>query len=162
MKKLFIILLAIFIASFFVMCDKDSFFNLTITIEGSGSGTITADGSPVTSGTAIKLLKDKSVELVVTPSTGSIFNGWTGANSGDVTGTGPYAIVMDSDKTLTATFIGESSITLSATPTELLRILLIWLFGLSNTIYVEVIGSTFANDIWDGDLLQMVFLMDLL
>jgi len=107
MKKLLIILLAIFVASFFMTCTPPP-VNLTITIVGTG--TITADGTAVTSGTAIQFPKNESVELVVTPGTNFAFEDWTGTNADDVTGTAsPYTIVMDEDKVLTATFVATNA-----------------------------------------------------
>jgi len=111
MKRILIILLAILLASLFIACPTQVYFKLTITIEGTGSGTITADGTTVTSGTPIEILKDESVELVIDPTEGSNFSGWTGANASDVTGTSsPYTIIMDTDKVLIATFtVGSNS-----------------------------------------------------
>jgi len=116
MKKLLIILLVIFIASLFIGCNPK--FSLTITIVGAG--TITANGENVTSETPMLFSGDTEVELVVTPNNGFQFQGWTGTNGTDVTGTAnPYAIIMNGDKVLTATFIQTNIISLSATPTTL-------------------------------------------
>ena len=70
-------------------------YELTITVEGTGSGT--TDPSPgvhtYPPGTV--------VTLSATPDPGSRFDGWTGPNAGDIVGD---QIVMDGDKDLVANF----------------------------------------------------------
>jgi len=103
MKKLFIILLAIFVACLFIGCIPK--FELTITIVGTG--TVTADGTTITSGTPIVFSENEEVELIVTPGNNYQFDGWTGTNGADVTAGTPenhYTIIMNSAKSITATF----------------------------------------------------------
>ena len=69
-------------------------YSLTVNIIGSGSVTKVPDQATYASGT--------SVELTANPVPGWSFSGW----SGDLTGsTNPKNITMDSNKTVTATFI---------------------------------------------------------
>ncbi len=77
-------------------------YDLTVNITGNGS--VTANGTQVTSGTPISFTENSDVELIVTPDSGNQFDGWSGTDAGDVTGTGPYHIIMDANKEITATF----------------------------------------------------------
>jgi len=112
MKKLLIILLAIFLASFFIACPQIP-KNLTITIVGSGD--VIANETTITSGTAIPFDEGTVVTLVVTPASGYEFTGWSGANATDVSTTTPYTITMNTDKVIIATFtaIGNQAPTVS-------------------------------------------------
>ena len=69
-------------------------FLLSIRTSGTGSGTVTADpsGPLYATGTV--------VTVTATPNTGSVFAGWSGA----ATGTNAAILIMDADKSLTATF----------------------------------------------------------
>ena len=69
-------------------------FTLTVTTEGSGTGTVTANpaGLAYQAGT--------TVTLTATPDPGSSFEGWSGACSG----TGACVLTMDADKAVTARF----------------------------------------------------------
>jgi PKD repeat protein len=68
-------------------------YNLTVNIVGSGSVTLDPAGGTYNAGT--------EVELTPVPDTGWAFNGWSGALSGY---SNPATIVMDTNKTITATF----------------------------------------------------------
>jgi len=70
----------------------------------------------VTNGTVVKnpdlaaYNSGATVQLTVTPNSGYTFNGW----SGDATGTGnPKTVVMDGNKTVTATFLKQTVYTLT-------------------------------------------------
>ena len=68
-------------------------YSLTVNIVGSGSVTLDPAGGTYNAGTEVK--------LTPVPDTGWAFNGW----SGDLSGySNPATIVMDTDKTITATF----------------------------------------------------------
>lgn len=69
-----------------------TFFTLTTAINGDGSGSVTADGV-YTSGT--------EVMITATANMGSYFTGWTGDASGLIN---PLTVMMDNDKSITATF----------------------------------------------------------
>jgi PKD repeat protein len=72
-------------------------YNLTVITVGSGSVTLNPEGGTYDAGTEIR--------LTPVPDTGWAFNGW----SGDLSGySNPATIVMDTDKTITATFDVDS------------------------------------------------------
>jgi hypothetical protein len=72
-------------------------FTLTVTSEGSGDIALNPAGGQYTEGTL--------VSATATPDSGWVFSGW----SGDATGViNPIAIVLDSDKSLQASFISNA------------------------------------------------------
>ena len=76
---------------------------LTVTIAGSGSGTVTSSPTGITCSTAScskNYTLNTSVTLTATPASGQLFAGWSGACSG----TGACVISMSGDKTVTASF----------------------------------------------------------
>ena len=88
----------------------------TLTVAKSGTGTGTVDTSPagITCGSTCSATyaSGTSVALSATPNTGSTFTGWSGA----CTGTGGCALVLDANKSATATFA------LSTAPTSTLTV----------------------------------------
>lgn len=79
-------------------------FNLSITKNGDGSGTITSNPTGINCGATCNTVfaDGTNVILTATASTGSIFNGWSGACSGTAT---TYTVTMDVNKNCTAKFI---------------------------------------------------------
>jgi len=69
----------------------------TLTTSTVGSGTVTPSGGTYNSGT--------QVQLTATPSSGWVFDHWSGALSGS---TNPQTITMNSDKSVIATFVQQS------------------------------------------------------
>jgi hypothetical protein len=75
-------------------------YALTVNVDGPGAVIVDPDQATFDCGA--------TVELTAVPDSGAVFAGW----SGDVTSTGDSLIVvMDADKTITATFIGGASLT---------------------------------------------------
>jgi hypothetical protein len=70
-------------------------FSLNVNLVGNGDVTLDPDGGTYSPGT--------EVELTAEPDTGWAFSGWSGDLSGS---NNPESIIMDSDKTITATFEG--------------------------------------------------------
>jgi hypothetical protein len=70
---------------------------LTLTTSGSGSGTVTCDGSTC----AAAYLDGTEVALAATPAPGSSFAGWSG---GGCSGTGACKVALAADTAVTATF----------------------------------------------------------
>jgi uncharacterized repeat protein (TIGR02543 family) len=68
-------------------------FTLTTTVSGSGSITRNPNASTYAAGT--------SVQLTAVPAAGWSFSGWSGAISGT---TNPQSVIMDANKSVTATF----------------------------------------------------------
>jgi uncharacterized repeat protein (TIGR02543 family) len=91
-------------------------YTVTVTKSGAGSGTVTSSPTPPAidcGGTcSATIAGGTSLALSATPATGSTFTGWSGA----CTGTGVCTLVVDTNKTLTATF-GLSTYALSLTKT---------------------------------------------
>ena len=83
-------------------------FALTVTPAGSGTGTVASTPAGISCGAtcAANFNSGSSVSLAATPSTGSIFAGWSGA----CTGTGSCSVTMDAAKSVTATFNLATSI----------------------------------------------------
>jgi hypothetical protein len=77
-------------------------YTLTVSRTGAGSGTVTSSPAGVNCGTDCNEVYNynTSVTLTATPSTGSIFSGWSGACSG----TGTCIVAMTQAQTVTATF----------------------------------------------------------
>jgi len=81
---------------------------LTVSPAGSGSGSIAGTGISCPGTCSASYASETLVPLIATPASGSAFSGWSG---GGCTGTGPCAVTMSSDQTVTATFIAVPSIT---------------------------------------------------
>ena len=90
----------------------------TLTVAKSGTGTGTVDSSPggITCGSTCSATytSGTSVTLSATPATGSTFTGWSGA----CTGTGSCAVVVDANKSVTATFALSTPTTYALTVTK--------------------------------------------
>jgi len=85
--------------------------SLNISKSGTGDGRVTSDPSGINCGSTCtgSYNQGTSVTLTATPSSGSIFLGWSGACSG----TGNCVFIMDSNKTVTATFNLQAQYSLS-------------------------------------------------
>ncbi len=82
---------------------------LTITESPDAGGSIIVttpnsypQGVAVESGTPIYVQNNEVATITVTDAEGYGFNNWTGTDSGDVGGAGPYTITMDADKAIQA------------------------------------------------------------
>jgi hypothetical protein len=84
-------------------CKKKKDFELTITLEGAGSGRVSSDPAGIYCqiDCSEDYAKNKRVVLRAQPYTGSIFAGW----SGDCSGTGPCSIKLKADTTVSANFM---------------------------------------------------------
>jgi hypothetical protein len=84
-----------------------SAFPLIIEFEGAGSGTVTSQelNLDCSSGCQVLIDEGSTVTLYANPSADSQFAGWTG----DFTGTSDCNLVMDSPKTVAATFTQTST-----------------------------------------------------
>ncbi|HKT35721.1 MAG TPA: hypothetical protein VJR03_12925 [Nitrospira sp.] len=78
-------------------------FTLTVTKAGVGVGTVTSSPAGINCGTtcAFTYPNGTSVTLTATVAAGSTFGGWSG---GGCSGTAPCTIVMNQNRTVTATF----------------------------------------------------------
>jgi hypothetical protein len=76
---------------------------LTVTRAGSGSGTVSSSPAGIECGTTCSRSFDEgtAVTLTGTPSSGSVFGGWSGACSG----TGACQVTMSEARSVTATFV---------------------------------------------------------
>ena len=92
-------------------------FPLTVTVAGTGGGTVTSSPSGITCpGTCTaNFTSGTPVTLTETPAAGSSFAGWSGA----CTGTGSCAVTMSSSKAVTATFNLSSGPAVALSPTSL-------------------------------------------
>lgn len=99
-----------------IVVNLSQTFALTVTKAGTGSGTVTSLPAGINCGAACSASFDQgtSVTLTATPATGSTFAGWGGA----CTGTGTCNVIMDSNKTATATFNTTTDGILSVTPSD--------------------------------------------
>jgi hypothetical protein len=77
-------------------------YTLTVSKSGTGSGKVTSNPAGIDCGNDCSEVykKDTSVTLTATPDPGSKFAGW----SGDCPGTGPCTLIMNSNKSVNATF----------------------------------------------------------
>lgn len=77
-------------------------YTFSVTLAGKGTGTVTSDsgGIACTSGTCSAELPSTTVNLMATPSSISLFGGW----SVDCSGTGDCTLNLDASKSVTATF----------------------------------------------------------
>ena len=80
--------------------NDSTFYTLTVTKNGTGSGTVSAGGIYCGTDCTETFASGTSVNLSATPAVGSVFAGWSGA----CTGPGPCWVTMNSNKTVTATF----------------------------------------------------------
>ena len=94
-------------------------FSLNVSKSGTGDGRVTSNPSGIDCGSTCAASYDQgtSVTLTATPSSGSIFAGWSGACSG----TGDCVVTMDDNKSVTATFNlqGQSGVNISIAPGSL-------------------------------------------
>ncbi|TPW11010.1 MAG: hypothetical protein FD127_3459, partial [Acidimicrobiaceae bacterium] len=76
---------------------------LTVTVAGSGGGTVTSTPAGIDCGATCTATYDQGtgVTLTATPDANSEFAGWSGA----CTGTGACTVTVDAAKTVTATFV---------------------------------------------------------
>ena len=81
---------------------QPSTYTLTVTKSGTGGGPVTSSPAGINCGDDCSEAYNQGtvVSLTATPSSGSTFEGWSGACSG----TGQCSVTMDADKTVTATF----------------------------------------------------------
>ena len=85
-------------------------YQLTVSMDGSGSGTVTGNG--IDCGVTCDVLLDDgtAVSLSAAPASDSVFTGW----SGDCSGTGTCDTTMSADQNVTATFaLQQYSLTVS-------------------------------------------------
>ena len=84
-------------------CEDEKAFNLTIIMEGTGSGRVSSspDGIFCETDCTEEFDSDTQVTLTVTPYSGSDFTGWSG---GGCSGTGTCTLSMDADTAVTAIF----------------------------------------------------------
>jgi hypothetical protein len=82
-------------------------YTLTASGDGHGSVTLNPAGGTYASGTTVTLTPE--------PASGYSFSGWVGANSGDIINTsGVYTIVMNGNKSVTASFVAQSVVSTAA------------------------------------------------
>jgi hypothetical protein len=74
---------------------------LSVTKDGSGTGTVTGNGINCDPVCSIPLDSETAVSLAATPATGSVFVGWSGACSGTAT----CDLTMTAAQSVTATFV---------------------------------------------------------
>jgi hypothetical protein len=92
----------------------DKMCTLTVTMAGTGSGTVTSNPSGINCGAtcSYQFLYGTSVVLTATPDSSSAFSGWSGDTVGtDIT----ITVTMNSDKNVTATFNPSYTYTLTVT-----------------------------------------------
>lgn len=84
-------------------CDPTNLFELTVVLAGGGPGRVVSEPAGIDCGDdcTVTGVSDESVTLTATDTADSIFSGWSGA----CTGKGPCTVMLDADKTVTATFI---------------------------------------------------------
>jgi murein DD-endopeptidase MepM/ murein hydrolase activator NlpD len=84
-------------------CKAKKVYNLSITIEGSGSGRVSSDPAGIYCEVDCgeDYAKNTRIVLSAQPYTGSMFTGWSGA----CTGTGPCNIKLKEDTTVSASFV---------------------------------------------------------
>ena len=82
-------------------------YTVAVSKSGTGSGTVASSPSAINCGTtcSASIASGTSIGLSATPSSGSTFTGWSGA----CTGTGGCALVVNSAKSITATFATSTS-----------------------------------------------------
>ena len=87
--------------------EPASEFALTVSLAGTGSGTVTSSPAGINCGIDCSdaYASGTEVTLTATPATGSTFSGWSGA----CTGTGACKVTMSATRSVTATFTKEST-----------------------------------------------------
>src|SRR5262249_11758286 len=82
-------------------------FTLSVTRDGSGSGTVTSNPAGINCGSTCSAPFDSGtvVTLTATPATGSTFAGWSG---GGCSGTGACTLTMNAATAVTATFTRQA------------------------------------------------------
>jgi uncharacterized repeat protein (TIGR02543 family) len=96
--------------------ERDASPALTVTLAGTGTGTVTSSPAGINCGATCSSLFPlaSTVTLTATPAAFSTFTGWSGA----CTGTGTCSVLMDDVKSVTATFaIQTFSLTVNKTGT---------------------------------------------
>jgi len=85
---------------------------LTISLDGTGTGTVTSSPAGINCGSDCTETYpyDTVVTLTAIPAPGSIFTGWTGAGC---SGTGTCVITMDAARSITATFAPSYTLSVS-------------------------------------------------
>lgn len=102
------------------VCDGGSFeapvppppqSDLTVAVAGSGGGSVESDPAGILcpGDCAETYLASETVGLQATPAVGSVFAGW----SGDCAGAGACSLAMSSDRSVTATFTAERTLTVA-------------------------------------------------
>jgi hypothetical protein len=86
--------------------------NRTLTISKTGTGTVSSSPAGINCGAtcSVAFLSSQTVVLTATPSPGWTFSGWSG---GLCSGTGTCSVPMSVDRSVTATFIETSVLTLA-------------------------------------------------
>lgn len=86
---------------------------LTATNSGSGSGTVTSNPGGINCGTTCSAAygANTSITLTAAPVAGSLFGGWSGSCTGSGT---TCTVIMDTSKTVIATFGGQPDLVVSA------------------------------------------------
>jgi hypothetical protein len=88
-------------------------FPLSVTLSGSGTGTVTSSPNGINCGTVCSAtFASGTVTLTATPASGSTFTGWSG---GGCSGTAPCAVNMNAAQSVTATFTGTATFPLTLT-----------------------------------------------
>ncbi len=87
-------------------------FTLSVTRDGSGSGTVTSNPPGIDCGATCSAAFDSGtvVTLMATPATGSIFSGWSGSAC---SGTGPCTVTLTANTTIFARFTVSGSTTVN-------------------------------------------------
>ncbi len=91
-------------------------FTLTVTKSGAGSGTVTSSPAGINCGAdcSESYSSGTTVRLTATAASGSIFTGWSGACSGTAA---TCDVLMNADKSVTATFAQAFTLTVTKTGT---------------------------------------------
>lgn len=79
---------------------------LTVSLAGSGSGTVAGSGISCPGTCSHSYPKGESVTLTATPASGSTFSGWSG---GGCSGTGTCSVTMNAKQAVTASFAATST-----------------------------------------------------
>ena len=86
---------------------------LNVALPGAGSGTVTGPGINCPGDCSETYASGTAVTLVATTGTGAHFGGWGGACSG----TGPCQLTMSADKSVTANFVAQRTLTVTTAGT---------------------------------------------